>query len=340
MSFICEFLKQANFLDHHHDMVKADDAVQVRGTPGFNAAGDAAKLDQALKAKGVDEATITNILAKRNPAERQLIKSAYQQATGKSLDDACKKALSGNYETVVLALLKTPAQFDAHELKYATKGLGTDEKILIEIIVSRTNKEMHEINQAYRAEFKTELSKDIAGDTSGDFQKALLELCKGERSEDTRVKDDLVDADARALYEAGERKKGADVSVFIKILATRSLLHLRKVFQRYTSYSKHDMNAALDLEMKGDIEKCLTAIVKCAVSKPAYFAEQLFLSMKGSGTLDKQLIRIMVSRSGIDMNEIKVHFNMMYGKPLKQAILDETTGDYEAILLALCGDGN
>ena len=32
------------------------------------------------------------------------------------------------------------------------------------------------------------------------------------------------------------------------------------VFQKYTKYSKHDMNKALDLELKGDIENCLTAI--------------------------------------------------------------------------------
>lgn len=309
----------------------------VKGTPGFNAAADAANLDKAIKTKGVDEAAITDILTKRNNAERQQIKAAFQQATGKPLEESLKKALSGHYEEVVLAMLKTPAQFDAHELKHATKGLGTDEDTLIEILVSRNNQEIKEILKVYKEEFKSELSKDISGDTKGDFQKALLALAKGERSEDTRVNNELVDNDARALYEAGEKRKGTDANVFINIFTTRSFPHLCKVFQRYPTYSKHDMSKALDLEMKGDIEKCLTAIVQCAVSKPAYFAEQLFNSMKGSGTRDKQLIRIMVSRCGVDMNEIKAHFKRMYGKTLRQAILDETKGDYETILVTLCG---
>lgn len=34
------------------------------------------------------------------------------------------------------------------------------------------------------------------------------------------------------------------------------------VFQKYTKYSKHDMNKVLDLELKGDIENCLTALGK------------------------------------------------------------------------------
>ncbi|XP_069085185.1 annexin A1-like [Pleurodeles waltl] len=337
MSIIAAFLGQLSLLDALEGSETSGDAGPVKGAPGFNAAADAANLDKAIKAKGVDEAAITDILTKRNNAERQQIKAAFLQATGKPLEESLKKALSGHYEEVVLALLKTPAQFDAHELKHATKGLGTDEDTLIEILASRNNKEIKEINKVYKEEFKSDLSKDICGDTKGDFQKALLALAKGERSEDTRVNDELVDSDARALYEAGEKRKGTDVNVFITILTTRSFPHLRKVFQRYPTYSKHDMNKALDLELKGDIEKCLTAIVQCAVSKPAYFAEQLFLSMKGSGTRDKKLIRIMVSRCGVDMNEIKAHYKRMYGKTLRQAILDETKGDYETILVTLCG---
>lgn len=197
--------------------------------------------------------------------------------------------------------------------------------------------DMCDINRFYREELKRDLAKDITSDTSGDFRNALLSLAKGDRSEDFGVNEDLADSDARALYEAGERRKGTDVNVFNTILTTRSYPHLRRVFQKYTKYSKHDMNKVLDLELKGDIEKCLTAIVKCATSKPAFFAEKLHQAMKGAGTRHKALIRIMVSRSEIDMNDIKAFYQKMYGISLCQAILDETKGDYEKILVALCG---
>ena len=42
------------------------------------------------------------------------------------------------------------------------------------------------------------------------------------------VCEQLIDSDARALYEAGEGRKGKDCSVFIEILSTRSAPHLRK----------------------------------------------------------------------------------------------------------------
>uniref|UniRef100_A0A8C6PDK2 Annexin n=1 Tax=Nothobranchius furzeri TaxID=105023 RepID=A0A8C6PDK2_NOTFU len=306
----------------------------VTAAANFNPGADVTVLDKAIKAKGVDENTIIEVLVKRSNDQRQQIKEAYLKATGKPLETALKNALKGDLEDVVLALLKTPAQYDAQQLKQAMKGLGTDEDTLIEILASRNNKQILELKKAYKEDYKKDLEEDIRSDTSGDFRNALMALCKTSKSTQ------LIDSDARSLYEAGEGRKGTDASVFIEILTTRSAAHLRKVFDRYSKYSKVDMAKAIDLEMKGDIENCLTAIVKCAGSRPAYFAERLYLAMKGKGTRKHILTRIMVSRSEIDMKRIKDEYKKTYGKTLYQDILDDTKGDYETILLALCGGEN
>lgn len=337
-----QFLKQAFFMENDEPQCLKNSKIgsAVHAYPSFNPSADATALDQAIQAKGVDEATIIDILTKRNNQQRQQIKAAYQQMKGKPLEEALKKALKSNLEDVVLALLKTPAELDAEHLRYAMKGLGTDEDILNEILASRTSREIKEICRTYQEVFKRDLAKDIASDTSGDYQKALLDLVKGERDENPHVNEELADNDARALYEAGERRKGADVNVFNRILITRSYPHLRRVFRYYSKYSKHDMEKVLDLELKGDIENLFTAIVKCATSKPAFFAEKLHLAMKGSGTRHRTLNRVMVSRSEVDMNEIKGFYRQLYGNSLSQAILDETKDDYEKILVALCGGDN
>ncbi|XP_062985414.1 annexin A1 isoform X2 [Elgaria multicarinata webbii] len=341
MAFVQEFLKQAYFIDEKEpECINSKTGSAYHAYPNFDPSIDVVALHKAITAKGVDEASIIEILTQRNNAERQQIKAAYQQSQGKPLEDALKKALKSHLEDVVLAMLKTPAQFDAEQLRYSMKGLGTDEDLLIELLASRNNREIRDASKAYHEVYKRDLIKDIVSDTSGDFQKALVAMAKGDRDENPHVNEELADNDARALYEAGERRKGTDINVFTNILTTRSHPHLRRVFQNYTKYSKHDMNKALDLELKGDIENCLTAIVKCSTSKPAFFAEKLHLAMKGSGTRTKTLNRIMVSRSEIDMNEIKGFYKQLYGKSLCQAILDETKGDYENILVALCGGDN
>uniref|UniRef100_A0A8C9VY42 Annexin n=1 Tax=Scleropages formosus TaxID=113540 RepID=A0A8C9VY42_SCLFO len=339
MSLIREFLQQTVYLG---SLTDSSYQGTVTPYPQFSASSDASVLDKAIKTKGVDETTIIDVLVKRSNAQRQQIKAAYQQATGKPLDVALKAALKGNLEDVVLALLMTPAKYDAQQLKLAMKGLGTNEDTLIEILASRTNKEIKEIKKVYKEEYKKELEDDIKSDTSGDFRAALLSLCKAARSEDPMVNEELADRDARALYEAGEKRKGTDCAVFIDILTTRNAQYLckGKVFRRYSKYSKVDVTKAIDLELKGDIENCLTAVVKCAGNKPAFFAEQLYLSMKGSGTREKILTRIMVSRSELDLKKIKEEYKKKYGKTLYQDILDDTQGDYEKILLALCGSEN
>uniref|UniRef100_A0A1A8RB43 Annexin n=1 Tax=Nothobranchius pienaari TaxID=704102 RepID=A0A1A8RB43_9TELE len=337
MSFIQAFMKQTVYIGMADESTLKNEGT-VTAAANFNPGADATVLDKAIKAKGVDENTIIEVLVKRSNDQRQQIKEAYLKATGKPLETALKNALKGDLEDVVLALLKTPAQYDAQQLKQAMKGLGTDEDTLIEILASRNNKQILELKKAYKEDYKKDLEEDIRSDTSGDFRNALMALCKAGRTEG--VNEQLIDSDARSLYEAGEGRKGTDASVFIEILTTRSAAHLRKVFDRYSKYSKVDMAKAIDLEMKGDIENCLTAIVKCAGSRPAYFAERLYLAMKGKGTRKHILTRIMVSRSEIDMKRIKDEYKKTYGKTLYQDILDDTKGDYETILLALCGGEN
>ncbi|CAH2294141.1 Annexin A1 [Pelobates cultripes] len=320
-SSVIQQILQSSQQKHVTSNESAQDSSGFKPRPKFDASQDVIALEKAINSKEVDVGTIIDIITKRTNEQRQTIKAAYQEKTGKSLDEALKKALSGPLRDIILALLKTPAQFDADSLKNAMKGLGTDEETIIEIIVSRSNQEIKQIKKVYQEEYKTDLEKDVIGDTSGDFQKILLALLKGERSEDSYVNEDLADKDAKALFEAGEKNKKADSVVFINILTIRSIRQLRSVFQRYAKISKHDITKVLDLKLKGDFERCMVAIVKCVTNKPAFFAEKLHLAMKGIGTRNQTLTRVMVSRSEIDIKNIKAEYETLYKKSLREALL-------------------
>uniref|UniRef100_A0A8D0PFE0 Annexin n=1 Tax=Sus scrofa TaxID=9823 RepID=A0A8D0PFE0_PIG len=301
----------------------------VKAYTNFDAERDALNIETAIKTKGVDEVTIVNILTNRSNEQRQDIAFAYQRRTKKELASALKSALSGHLETVILGLLKTPAQYDASELKASMKGLGTDEDSLIEIICSRTNQELQEINRVYKEMYKTDLEKDIISDTSGDFRKLMVALAKGRRAEDGSVIDyELIDQDARDLYDAGVKRKGTDVPKWISIMTERSVCHLQKVFERYKSYSPYDMLESIKKEVKGDLENAFLNLVQCIQNKPLYFADRLYDSMKGKGTRDKVLIRIMVSRSEVDMLKIRSEFKRKYGKSLEGTQSDLDLGIY------------
>ena len=54
--------------------------------------------------------------------------------------EALKSELSGDFEELILALMMTPSAYDVYCLHEAMDGLGTDESILIGILVSRNAK--------------------------------------------------------------------------------------------------------------------------------------------------------------------------------------------------------
>lgn len=64
--------------------------------------------------------------------------------------DDLKSELTGNFENVILGLMKPTHDYLASELKRAIRGLGTDEDVLIEILCTRTNQEIWSINEAYQ----------------------------------------------------------------------------------------------------------------------------------------------------------------------------------------------
>uniref|UniRef100_A0A7N6B5K9 Annexin n=1 Tax=Anabas testudineus TaxID=64144 RepID=A0A7N6B5K9_ANATE len=245
--------------------------------------------------------------------------------------------LSGDFRKLVMAMLKSPPEFDASELYTSIKGAGTDEACLIEILSSRSNDEIKEINRIYKQEYKKTLEDAISGDTSGHFRRLLVSLAQGNRDEREAVDVSLAKQDAQALYAAGENKLGTDESKFNAILCARSKPHLRAVFHEYQQMCGRDIESSIGREMSGDLESGMLAVVKCIKNTPAYFAERLYKAMKGAGTKDKTLIRIMVSRSEVDMLDIRQEYIKKYGKSLFADISGDTSGDYKKLLFKLCG---
>ncbi|KAK5867386.1 hypothetical protein PBY51_011884 [Eleginops maclovinus] len=299
---------------------------------------DAARIETAIKTKGVDEQTIIDILTKRTYSQRRDIAFAYERRAKKDMISALKGALSGSLETVILGLMKSTSQYDASLIRGSIKGAGTDEETLIEVLCSRSNEELVEIKKVYKELFKKDLEKDVAGDTSGNFAKLLLALVETKRAAPCAVVDyEKIDQDARALYEAGVKIRGTDVPTWISIMSERSVSHLQKVFQRYKSYSPYDMQESIVKEVKGDLQKSFLVLVECFENKQLYFAKRLNEAMKSKGAKEKIVTRIIVSRCEVDLQKICCEYKTNFGESLQKTILEHTKGDYQKVLLGLCG---
>ncbi|XP_048474711.1 annexin A4 isoform X2 [Rhincodon typus] len=244
------------------------------------------------------------------------------------------------------------SQEDAAKLRKAMKGLGTDEDAIIEVLARRTIAQRQQIKTDFKTAFGRDLISDLKSEISGNFEQVVLGLMmtpvmydvhelkkaiKGNRDEGSVVDEERAKQDAQVLYEAGEKQWGTDETAFLSILCVRNPAHLRKVFEDYNIIANKDIESSIKGEMSGSLETALLAIVKNMKNQPAYFAERLYKSMKGAGTDDDTLIRVMVSRCEVDMLDIKQEFQRMYGKSLYSFIKGDCSGDYKKILLELCG---
>uniref|UniRef100_A0A8C1F6J1 Annexin n=1 Tax=Cyprinus carpio carpio TaxID=630221 RepID=A0A8C1F6J1_CYPCA len=313
---------------------------EFRGTiadqPDFDAGSDAEALYNAMKGFGSDKEAILDLITSRSNAQRQKIRAAYKSQYGKDLIDDLKYELTGKFERLIVGLMRTPAYHDAKEIKDAIKGAGTDEKCLIEILASRTNEQIHNLVAAYKDAYGRDLEEDVIGDTSGHFRKMLIVLLQVisffSHKENKTYLNILCD-----LYDAGEAQWGTDEAKFIMLLGNRSVTHLQLVFDEYEKIAEKSIEDSIKSELSGDFERLMLAVVQCIRSKPMFFAKCLYKSMKGLGTADNTLIRIMVSRSETDMLDIRECFRLRYEKSLYNMIQDDTSGEYKRTLLKLCG---
>uniref|UniRef100_A0A671XEQ1 Annexin n=1 Tax=Sparus aurata TaxID=8175 RepID=A0A671XEQ1_SPAAU len=305
----------------------------LKDFPGADPLRDVEVLRKAMKGFGTDENAIIELLGSRTNKQRAPMVAAYKTTYGKDLLKDLKSELTGNFEKLVLAMMMTPAQFDAAELREAIKGAGTDEACLIEILSSRSNADIHEITRIYKAEYGKSLEDAISSDTSGHFRRLLVSLSWPWSFFELTC----VLCVRQKLYAAGENKVGTDESQFNAILCARSKPHLRAVFQEYQQMCGREIEKSICREMSGNLESGMVAVVKCIKDTAAYFAERLHKAMQGAGTKDTTLIRIMVSRSEIDMLDIRQAYMRNYGKSLYTAISGDTSGDYKKLLLKLCG---
>ncbi|XP_032706070.1 annexin A13, partial [Lontra canadensis] len=228
---------------------------KARSHQGFDVDRDAKKLNKACKGMGTNEPAIIEILSSRTSDERQQIKQKYKATYGKDLEEVFESELSGNFEKTALALLDRPSEYDARQLQKAMKGLGTDEAVLIEVLCTRSNKEIIAIKEAYQRLFDRSLESDVKADTSGNLKKILVSLLQADRDEGDDVDKDLAGQDAKDLYDAGEGRWGTDELAFTEVLAKRSHKQLRATFQAYQILINKDIEEAIEEETSGNLQK-------------------------------------------------------------------------------------
>jgi len=300
------------------------------------AAADAKALHDAMKGLGTNVPGVIQILGYRNKQQLLETAAAYQAAHKHSLAEDMKgeSALGGHFYDLAFGLITHPTIVRINLIKKATKGAGTRERALIDVLVSSYPQEIQAVHQTDPTAIAA-----IVDDVGGDFRKIILELLKGTRDWNPNVNDAEAQQCAEILFKAGEGKIGTDEKVFVDIIARRSPQFLARVSAFYSAAHKgRTLEQAIKSETSGYFEDTLLALLK---PRDVFIADRLHSAMKGLGTDDTCLKYFFATLSKPEIQEVARIFQerrLADGskqKTLQQWVEDDTSGAYRDLLRAL-----
>ena len=298
--------------------------------------GDAAAIRKAMEGFGTDEDALIKIVANRSNAQRQKIKEEYKTAYGRDLISDLKSELRGKLEDAMVALFTEPIEYDVDSLNRAMKGAGTDEDAVIEIITSRPNWMLKKIKEKFKQKYNKELESAVKSDFHGDLERLLVSILQCKRSENNNPNQSECANLAKELFDAGEKKWGTDSSIFNKIFTGCSPTEIACIAREYHKISGHTILDGIDKEFSGNTKKALRSIVYALISPSEYFATRVQDAIKGFGTNDHLLIRVLITRDEIDMPQIKQYYKQLYGNDMVEDIKKDIGGDYKKLMVELC----
>merc|ERR1711931_343445 len=197
-------------------------------------------------------------------------------------------------------------------------------------------KELASIKKCYEEIHGRTLMEDIWSELSGDLKCFLSAILNGSRNESKETNNVIAYNEACQLFEAGEMKIGTDEDVFIRILAQRSDAQLRKTFKFYRKVSGKSILETINNEFSGHLAKSLEAFCSQILEGQATFhARCLYEAMKGIGTDDSEVIRIISGRSEKDLWKIQRIYQKVTDSEMSlyDHLESETSGDYKKLLL-------
>nr|VZI34543.1 unnamed protein product [Spirometra erinaceieuropaei] len=135
-------------------------------------------------------------------------------------------------------------------------------------------------------------------------------------------------------------RPGTNEKRFMRPILSRTLWQLNATNEAYKRLYGRSLYDAIKNETSGDFRELLLAVLTYALDRPQFISDTLRASMAGAGTRDSMLMRQLVLRSDLDLESVKRKFEEINGQSLEQWIMDDTSGDYQRLCLALAASPN
>lgn len=311
--------------------------------PSADKAAAADALHSALKDAGTNGAILISTLAHCPATDIPNLKATYKQKFARDLEADVDKETSNpllvsHFRESLLAILRGPLQEDVYLLRKSIKGVGTNEQLLNDVVLSRSNADLNAIKAAYYTTYKRSAEIDVAEDLSGETKQFFNMIMAATRAEESApVIQQAIDADVQHIHTALERFLGKDGLTVCSILSSRSDPQIRAIAYAYEYKFRVPLEKTLSAKFNGHMRIALVQILRAATDRAMRDAVLLEDCMKGIGTKDDILVaRVVQMHWNRDhMGQVRGAYKVRYKKELAARLYGDTRGNYRNLLIAM-----
>ena len=190
------------------------------------------------------------------------------------------------------------------------------------------------IEKVYKLDTGNDLRNDILKEYKGVIGKNLILMLDTVRSTNSRLRKNECERLAKLLVEKDPKLWVEDEKIFKDIFMMKSPVLIARYF---FNINKKNLIEVIDKNLKDKNQQLLKEILFNNIMPHELFAEKINSAIRGIGTNDEKLIRILVSRCEIDMPLIREIYEYKYKVPMKEDIAGDTSGIYQKLCGFLAG---
>lgn len=276
----------------------------------FDLEKDCTAMYEAMKGWGTDETKLLQHVCNKTAKQMELVNIKFREMYDRELYDFVKSETSGNFQAVLLSCIRHPMKNLAHAVRDCIKGWGTSETGLLTCLVHLPDFKKAALLEEYRIEHKRDLIRDIKGDCSGNYEKALLALVRPA----PRV---WAEAMENAMKGLGTNDQ---LLINMMSIAKDEMGEVRKYF-KMLQQQKKTLLEWVEGDCSGDYKRTLAALVNRNTEDltemlPLYWAQRGRDAVRDIDTLKDILVQLpsIAIRRGTQV------YKAVYGLDLKEAI--------------------
>ncbi|KAL7941318.1 hypothetical protein V8C42DRAFT_348822 [Trichoderma barbatum] len=271
------------------------DIVQKMRMSRISTAADVEALREAMKGVGCDESALIRIFAHRkyqDPWALDQLKTDYEARYMTGLDTVIKGETKGNFEEVLLALIRGPLAHDIFTLHNALSGPNTDEEALHDVLLCRSNADIRAISGEYERAQGGNLLQFIRDNVDKSLFPLYSLVLSGTRAEDAApVIPTDIDHKTTEMYRLTRGNVCTDTTAVMEILVGASPNQLRAMNVAYNQKYRGSLESVIEEKfLSGMQDALLRTLISATAGVGKADADGLLAPLMKIGKNDKVFV--------------------------------------------------